>query len=60
MKFYLFILLKRSHIRQTVMDVIFGTKMEVPMYQNQKVKCEPMSKSSIQPALVVTVSKILH
>lgn len=48
---------KRSHIRQALMDVIFGLRLEVPMYQNQKVKCEPMGKTSHLPS-IVTVSKV--
>jgi len=39
---------QRSHIRQAVMDVIFGKKLDVPMYQSQKVKCEPVSKTVTQ------------
>lgn len=35
------------------MDVIFGSKLEVPMYQNLKVKCEPVPKTA-----TMTVSKI--
>ncbi|XP_022182755.1 symplekin [Myzus persicae] len=43
---------QRSHIRQAIMDVIFGKKMEVPMYQNLKVKCEPVSNTNNQHVLV--------
>lgn len=39
------------------MDVIFGSKLEVPMYQNLKVKCEPVSKTNNQDT-VVTVREI--
>lgn len=30
------------------MDVIFGKMLEVPMYQNVKVKCEPLSNTNNQ------------
>jgi len=51
------LIFKRSHIRQAIMDVIFGKKMEVPMYQNLKVKCEPVSNTNNQQVLV-SVSKL--
>lgn len=50
--------LKRSHIRQAIMDVIFGKRLEVPTYQNQIIKCEPLSKTNNQLGLV-TVSKVV-
>jgi len=39
------------------MDVIFGIKLEVPMYQNLKIKCEPVSNKNNQQ-LLVSVSKL--
>lgn len=45
------------HIRQAIMDVIFGKKLEVPMYQNLIVKCEPVSNTNNQH-VIVTVSKL--
>ena len=50
-KIYNCLSLKRSHIRQTIMDVIFGKKLEVPMYQNLKIKSEPV---------ILTVSEIQY
>ncbi|VVC29902.1 Armadillo-type fold,Symplekin C-terminal,Symplekin/Pta1, N-terminal,Armadillo-like [Cinara cedri] len=50
---------QRSHIRQAIMDVIFGNQLEVPMYQNLKVKCEPMPKIMNQSASVITQEKQL-
>lgn len=37
------------------MDVVFDNKSEVPMYQNIKVKCEPVNNTA-----VVTVSVIFY
>lgn len=37
------------------MDVIFGKMLEVPMYQNVKVKSEPLSNTNNQTT-AVTVS----
>lgn len=39
------------------MDVVFGKKLEVPMYQNLKIKCEPVSNTNNQQVLV-SVSKL--
>lgn len=47
---------KRSHIRQAIMDVIFGKKLDIPMYQTLKVKSEPITKTNNQP--VITVSEL--
>lgn len=38
------------------MDIIFGNKLEVPTYQNLKVKSEPVSKT-INQSTIVSVSK---
>jgi symplekin len=56
LKLNCFSFFKRLHIRQAIMDVIFGKKLEVPMYQNLKVKCEPVSNTNNQH-VIVSVSK---
>ncbi len=48
---------QRLHIRQAIMDVIFGKKLEVPMYQNLKVKCEPVSNTNNQHVIVSNEEK---
>lgn len=39
------------------MDVLFGKKLEVPTFQNLKIKCEPVSITNNQPD-VTAVSEI--
>ncbi|XP_050439489.1 symplekin [Adelges cooleyi] len=45
---------QRSHIRQATMDIIFGKGLDVPLYQEVKVKPEPADKSSTQSVHFIT------